>query len=376
MSDVLLYGWYGKRNTGDDAFCVVGATRYSRSCPRRSVRIWARASGLIPLPAHASWTGAYKERVRGALRLNEAVELLRARNVVHLGGSVFDHWTKGLHRHALAASTKYVSVHAQSVSIGPFAGPADGAAVAEELTRFTTVSVRDRASYNRAIELGLSNVRRSFDVAVLLPEVVGVAEKSMEQFLQRAAAGYPSGPTVGVALCDPVASRGEDVVVGAAREARITHLLRSIVNAFQDARFVFMCFGADDRAVSHRVAAQTGHARHRVVEYTPETGHMLRVMSDCDVVIAMRLHAAIFSYAAGVPFSLVAYHPKCDDFHVDVGADARLCYPASGPTGDDADFLVTCLKEPSALYRPPTLTSLRARALARESFEHVMAHIV
>ena len=49
---------------------------------------------------------------------------------------------------------------------------------------------------------------------------------------------------------------------------------------------------------------------------------MAREIGRCDAFISARLHGAIVAYLQGVPFTIIDYHPKCNDFADDVGLDA------------------------------------------------------
>ena len=154
MSTVLLDGWYGKRNTGDDAFCLVGALRYGRRMPPSQVAVLADARGVPELPSgvRAVTYEPRARRIRGLRRATAMLTVARAGAVVHLGGSRFDRpTTVAMRDQVLLARSGVVRLHAQAVSIGPF----HDAAAARSQAAFLSQSER---SWRRHIDLNLTSV--------------------------------------------------------------------------------------------------------------------------------------------------------------------------------------------------------------------------
>jgi hypothetical protein len=222
----------------------------------------------------------------------------------------------------------------------------------------------------------LDRVVRAFDVAVLFPGFAGIAERPSDHLVRRWSDGYPGGPLVGVALRDPDACDHEDPGVAAQRERRVTAALRSLAARFAGLRVRFLCLGAADAAVSRRIAAQLGPVCHTETQhYSPYAADMVRAIAGCDFVVAMRLHAAIFSYALRVPFAMIDYHAKCRDFCRDVRIDPQLVYPVSGPSSRQQEQLVGVIEDPARHHRSPGLGLTTARDLAELSFREVGRHL-
>lgn len=67
-------------------------------------------------------------------------------------------------------------------------------------------------------------------------------------------------------------------------------------------------------------------SRVTVLDDVRTPGEMLDVMFRVDRLVAMRFHAAVFGYTAGVPMSIIAYDDKCSAFAEEHG----LAYGTSG----------------------------------------------
>jgi polysaccharide pyruvyl transferase WcaK-like protein len=50
-----------------------------------------------------------------------------------------------------------------------------------------------------------------------------------------------------------------------------------------------------------------------------EIGALLRELAAADAIVGMKLHSVVLAAAVGTPGVMVAYHPKCLDFHASVG---------------------------------------------------------
>ena len=57
----------------------------------------------------------------------------------------------------------------------------------------------------------------------------------------------------------------------------------------------------------------------QIFDYNKNSNTFYEVMSTCTLVIAMRLHAAILAYTAGIPFFMLSYNQKCISFAYEIG---------------------------------------------------------
>jgi polysaccharide pyruvyl transferase WcaK-like protein len=193
------------------------------------------------------------------------------------------------------------------------------------------------------------------DLAGLLPEALG------EQLPPVARPSYGVRPRLGVTLLGvDYESAGREAQL---REDVLIEGIRDFVQkeAVDVTVFVFNTHPVHgDVRVSERLrAAVEGLCDVRVVTAADGVRATWQAMKECQLGLHMRLHGAIFSYVAGVPFALVPYQPKCDHLLDELGQPAGL---RLGRVPDHPDAVVRALAA--------ILDTNQMPALDREEFAH------
>lgn len=341
---LVVDGYYGKRNAGDDAFCVV-ADEVARSRWGCEKLMFVASEAALP-NLQTPFRGVFPDppRFRGHGRLRPLLAMVHARRVVHVGGSTFTH-ALGRHRDVVRlARLGLLAPHAIGISVGPFATQRDAEETLAVLRRFQTVSVRDSASLERIREIDPSfPVTLGFDVAVLLPVVLGSDGHRQTEPL---AAGRPM---VGVSVCRNDAIRGGEPTADAERHEALCGTLEQVVRR-TGASVRLLVFNDHpywgDMDLSEDMARRLdGLAPVEVVTRSSAPEVLLDAVASCDVVVGTRLHSCVFAYACNVPFAVVAYHQKCADFAAEVRLTDELLFPKDGPDiADGTDALVAAIE--------------------------------
>jgi polysaccharide pyruvyl transferase WcaK-like protein len=356
---MLLDGYYGMHNTGDDAFCVVGSWLAATSWGVDDLTLMAESLPVLPYEARAALAGS--GRFRGHRRARAAYATLRARRVVHLGGSTMRRLNRHRRDQLAMLRTGAIRVEARAVSIGPFRSAADSRGIRDFLSRCDYISVRDDASVNRANEIGL-DVVAGFDAAVLLGRIPWAAgdvdvSRGME-------------PVLAVSVCPVESSTGEgDPALEERRTLLLAEALRQVASQGVRIRFIVMNGHprrGDERVtrrVAESIAAAEPNASVDVVAYDGDVRSVVSALRSADALLGMRLHSGILAYSLGLPFMLVDQHPKCGDF----AASVALSKERLIPTGIDDARQVTatildCLAKPTTVAGLP-LGAAQARAL-------------
>ncbi|MEU2662036.1 polysaccharide pyruvyl transferase family protein [Micromonospora sp. NPDC007220] len=332
----LVVGYYGMENVGDNAFCVVmdwatrtyWGTREPVFAAPPMVDLPAESVGMNPrwyrsrsLPDRVGWV------------LNKAALLGRSSMLVFGGGSVFRDMGP-LSEKKLFSLFSRASGHpmaAVGVSIGPFLSAAAERRLVEVLRRIDFIGVRDLASAEILERAGYPGVLVSAgDLAGLLPEALG--EPIPERRPRPSSGGRAR---LGVTLLGvdyeaeaPQTRQREDALIEGVRRLVLKEPVDVTV-------FVFNTHPVHgDERVSDRLgAALDGLCDVRVVTARDGVRACWDEMKRCDIGLHMRLHGAVFAYLAGVPFTLVPYQKKCDDFLAEIGQpeSARLGRVPEGP---------------------------------------------
>jgi len=319
----LLVGYYGLRNTGDDALLAVaawGAKRYL-GCDE----IFATA-GVIPATYGISVRPLYARTSSFPLQyrllylqnfIREYLFLARPSSIIFGGGS-------NLHSRAylesrLALVKRTPGPHsAVGVSIGPFRDARAEKACANLLNHFAFVGVRDPASYERVRRIAPDTpVKQTFDLSVLLPLVTKTDTEGISRL----------DGSLGIAMCNCRRISGVDdemhrirAVAEAVRKTAVTGLINEVVLFDFNGQAHY-----GDTKVSNSVAALLrGTVPVRRVTYTPDPASALEAMAHLKGVLAMRMHSAIFAFCTATPFVMLTYHEKCHELADVIGLPSEL----------------------------------------------------
>ncbi len=315
MYQVLIAGYYGFGNLGDEAILVGIVRRLKEGWPGARLRVTHGGfSPVLPDVEPVPWND-----------LPALVEAAHTADLIVLGGGgiFFDYWAfeadsvltrrmGGVTYYAtfpLLATLLRKPLAIWAVGVGPFRSEA-----ARRLTRLSFLqadyaSVRDPDSAAVLAELGIEadRVTVAADPAF---DLEPVSRQRVEQILRRE--GVPFGrPLLGVALRQWDVGVDPEVWVTAVAAALdrfvVAHDLTAIFIPFQQVPGHL----TDDRQAALEVAARMS-CPDRVVmlagNYSPE--EVAGLLAQCDLVVGMRLHSVVLAAVAGTPAVCLVYDPK------------------------------------------------------------------
>jgi polysaccharide pyruvyl transferase WcaK-like protein len=347
-STAFLYGYYGQRNTGDDVFALVTAWAARRLLGCEDV--WTAADSVPDGAAARPMLLSYANR--GATRLNPLVECIRVRHggrVIFGGGSNFHDASR---MEAWRRRLRWAGRHehfAAGVGVGPFCDQRAERECRRLLQELAFVGVRDGRSFERARGLAPHrDVRLTFDLAPLIEQAAGLPTPAVPR-----ARGH-----VGVAL-----ARGG---VRPKTIAAIAEGLRRYVRHRTVARVVLIDFNGHPRkgdAAAHRAIARALGDDIEVVHegYNPNPLVTFTRVAALDVIVGMRLHAAVFGFCTRTPTLIVGYHEKCFGWAEMIGAPRELVIDVRAL---DAEWLASALAAATDRRLAPSLAPEQAAAAA------------
>lgn len=313
----VFSGYYGAKNSGDDAFCDVaawGAKKYwnvrqplffSASLPRMLVD----ARNYAPHRDHAAFA-------RGVL------DVFTSDMFVSAGGSTYHSKLKPSDFRTYAQLKKKLRCPGKSaaigISLGPYRNSDAEKSTVSYLRTLDYLALRDTRSYELAMSYSLPKQPvLAFDLAALLPEMYGKVQPKIDR----------KRKVVGVSVCNYERYTGGDLTKEESRNSFVRDLIRS-VGETMDVHFRFFIFNGnelngDEGAIADVVAALPKGVSYEVIPYLGDVQRTFFMINECDVVLAVRLHAAVFACFGETPFLLVEYHDKCTDFLDDVGQGVR-----------------------------------------------------
>lgn len=315
---ILICGYYGAGNAGDDASLAAVAGRLAAHDP--AARLTATVRGR---------RGGIPAGVRTVRTLREIKkELKKSSLLVFGGGSLLQDATslRSLIFYAWVLRTAERTGCPSVIwgGVGPLTTRTARRIAARAVRRTDAVYARDSAAAAEFLSLGARRVIPARDPAAdTKPEdIPPELEKSLPRgryiaFFPRSIAALrrPGGKGTGKKADDALFS----ALTGAAQRLADGH----------ETVPVFAAMSPEDNAVCRRIADATGGRAIPAGTLTP--GGLVTLAAGADAVIAVRLHAAIFACSAGVPTVIVDHDPKTAGF----AADAHIpALPVGGLTAD------------------------------------------
>ncbi|MBE6541834.1 MAG: polysaccharide pyruvyl transferase CsaB [Ruminococcaceae bacterium] len=314
-SDVVLSGYYGFGNLGDESLLDIITSKLSEEI--EGVKIAA----LTKNPrAESKRTG-----VKCVSRLNPLAfsrEIKRSRVFISGGGSLFQDATSSRSFKYYAAvvgcaETSNAKTCIFANGIGPINDSDNKKMTKKLVSNADYVSVRDADSASELERLGVAHdkIRVTADPAFLIEpadreEVRDVIRslgiRDSEKFI--AVSLRPMG-RFGNTADDP----SDDVIISegvrVCSEIREKYGYRPVMIPMQSAH---------DTEISREVAGKVDGA----IFYSPSDAHeMIGIMSEAEFVVGMRLHSIIFASSAGVPVIGLSYDPKVKSLMSELGQD-------------------------------------------------------
>lgn len=306
MSRIVLSGYYGFDNLGDEAVLAATVAELRRRRPDLEIDVLsaspeatARAYGVTGIPR--TQPRAVAHALRGA-------DLFLSG-----GGSLFQDATSWrspwYYLAVLAAARRWcrrTAVYAQGFE--PTRRTWVRAGIRTVLNSVDLVTVRDAAS---AAVLAQAGVRRPRIAVAADPSFLLDPDRTAAVEQERA--GWGSGRLVGLAVRPWGDGRALEAIAAAAREC----------GGRLGARWVLLpMHRPHDIAAAETIAARLDGAVLVRRSFGPR--EMLALTAGLDLLVGMRLHALIFAASQGVPVVPIAYDRKVAALAQELGDDAPL----------------------------------------------------
>jgi len=319
--NILLAGYYGMKNVGDDCFGVVSTWGARKYWEAENVSLLS-SEHLVSSVKTVSCLSKEK-KYKGQARLQSYLNILKSNLVVWSGGSIFhskENFGSPRTISLLASRAKITPSGAIGVSLGPYKSVKDEKYVHSSLSSLRFLALRDNSSYEEALSLNLPyRPIEAADLAMLLPMVSKHRnpKKRKEKIL-------------GVTVCHYERYAGKDVTKEKKRETVLLESLKRLICQGFEVKIRFFVFNGHphygDNQITHAFVEKlkTYGAEAEVVQYYPDPLRVWEKVAECSAFVSVRLHGSIYAAAAGVPCISVEYHKKCGDFRRDIGVPGRF----------------------------------------------------
>lgn len=310
-SDVILSGYYGFGNMGDESLLSTITTSLAQAVP---------GVGITVLTRHPK-----KDSLRTGLRCVNRMGFCQVwhemgRHGVFLsgGGSLLQDVTSGKSMQYYTALLNMAKKRGMTTmvyanGIGPIRREKNRILAKKTLTRCDRISVRDPDSYRMLLDMGIGQdkVRLSADPAFLIelpPEEVRRKTLSRLGIVDLAPGSYV---VVSLRRLNRKRDREADGRLAEETAALCRRLYRekgltTVIVPMQPQNDAEICTCA-----CATIREDCGEGACRILQ--PETAtELMTVLAGARLTIAMRLHCLIYAAAAGVPVIGLSYDPKID----------------------------------------------------------------
>jgi polysaccharide pyruvyl transferase WcaK-like protein len=325
MNRMILGGYYGMMNYGDDLFAIVSAAAAQHYWLNWDVAIMGRRiNGVNSDFVVPDWFPQNLYASTGlAAKLSRLAFLLggtwRANKFIFCGGSLFSSQSSGVRD--VFCALKHNTPHflsAIGVSIGPFSSLEDEKKINKILKNFEYLALRDEASYQIAQSFNLpGKIVLSGDLAGIMPQFVDSSGSKSANFVKRI--GFSpcflgKTPAIAKKYCDTFISS-------------ITHIKASV----SDVHVVILNLnnhpkiGDVELSVYVKNELDQRNISNELLNYS-DIGVMntWKTIAGFDAYVSVRLHGAVSAYLTRTPFALFEYHVKCEEFLHDIGQNQSL----------------------------------------------------
>ena len=316
--DVLVSGYYGFGNLGDESLLDIIASSLAKEIP--GVKIAA----LTKNPrADAPRTGL---RCVSRFRFPQVWRVIgKSKLLISGGGSLLQDKTskRSLSYYAWvirAAEMQKTKVAVLANGIGPISYASNQKLTAKVISAADEVSVRDTDSRGELIRIGVKpeKIRVSADPAFLIRPADGdVVDKTMAKL-------GVCGGFFAVSV-RPLGKPDEDAAENAMLVNEIAAACVEMSKKFGLMPLIIPMQETQDEKICRQLCAMLEENGTRAVMYRPtNAGELIGVLSRAQMVLSMRLHLVIFASSAGVPVIGLSYDPKVNSMLQQLGQEHCL----------------------------------------------------
>jgi polysaccharide pyruvyl transferase WcaK-like protein len=311
---VLLSGYYGMQNVGDDILMLAGMDISEQFFKQEKLFITAPNTFPCFYKDNVFPIQSFPQKFKGQNRLLKYWNAVKSHNILFAGGSVFHcdvDISQKIHMVKMSGDGPHFAV---GVSVGPFKNVRAERLFKELLRHFKFIGVRDRQSYDIVKSLSPdTHCEKTFDLA---PKMLAHSKLSADEVSGQG--------KLGINLC-PVFKNGQ---LNESLCRNVVESLAHVINGMnpdQVSSIELISFNGhgvegDGVLLSALVKKLKTRARINYVDYLTNPFQVYRAISSCNVMLSMRLHAKIFGYMASVPTLNLCYHNKCSEWSKEIGA--------------------------------------------------------
>jgi polysaccharide pyruvyl transferase WcaK-like protein len=334
---VYLWGWFGHKNSGDDALLTMMSKAISEVAQSIELVLQIPKYGQLPPLSCAAVSKPIRRWFKGHVQLSQILNILRTNALVFGGGSNMsdvdsDRMSALRLRYYICRIIKIegIPMIVAALGLGPLVTKEGTELATKILNMMDLVVVRDSTSYQLCKHLSISSpLVQGFDPTVLIPKLYPIQ-------LSCKSANDCNMPVIGISLSRSPGTCVNDERRQSLKVANLVNAIKHVVTSRPlSIAAIEMCADEHFRDMDlcrTLVTELRDVCKATVIPYHPSPIVMMRQLANLTAVIAERLHAGIYAYALGIPFAVVPYHSKCTAFVKDIGLSEKYLLDPEMPT--------------------------------------------
>jgi len=312
--DAYLVGYYGMKNSGDDAlmYATAWAAKHLIGCDNSKVGLYG--DHMRETQSGHTLALKFNQQFPGQNRLLHYKTALQSKRIIFGGGSVLHSETDINLKRQLMSLSSHKSCLAVGVGIGPFTSILAEKSCAKFLNECGYIGVRDNESFEIAHSIApKANVKKTFDLAPLLLCSSRYKTHNIER------------KGIALALCS-VATNAMGQTDKVMEEKRYEQFVQLITQLYKKTgepitliEFNGHSLLGDWKINNIIVARLSNNIPVTIKAYEPNPITLLKNLSAYKVILSMRLHGSILGYLANTPVLSINYHSKCKGWCEEIG---------------------------------------------------------
>jgi len=302
---IFIFGHYGEKNTGDDAMIYALLQELYNIYPNANFSIMSPREIFVPHQT-VNKIKIVKPSIIPVFR-----EIMRSSVFIMGGGTQIYDFGRRSERFKILSQMFLILIWAKifcekiyflNIGIEPFKTTILKYLAKQICQLADFISVRDKNSYNILKNMGIHEVKNSFDLAVLLNyqnssnnknNILGLSVLPFYEI-------YHNRRDLDNLMIGEIANKIDNWLQRDSRNK--LHL------------FVFKGKSrADDYEISHMLKNKIKNVKQvKIIHYNPNPLKTISEVSKCTIFIGMRYHSCLFAYITKTPLLIIAYFQKCN----------------------------------------------------------------
>lgn len=313
---INIQGYYGKKNTGDDA--LISSVVFGIEERVKEVDYYISSTLELVLPVEGKRVSylSNKQRFRGHQRLQILFQELICDWTLYGGGSLINDssgidFLKRMLRTVKIKKLLGHKVGMLGIGIGPLNSIKAKEIASKIISQLDFIAVRDRASAELCKSLARTEPVVADDLAMLMLKSTAFNQESR-------IVRVPGKKVLGISLCHYDRYLGENIENDETRMEKFLTALKGLHFQYKCDFALFEFNGnelfGDGPLMDVLTRELKPLANVYCLPYVNNPAQVLKDVGQCDAFLAMRLHSAIFSCLSRIPVVMIDYHPKCRAF--------------------------------------------------------------